>query len=52
MNKRFLVLVCLVCLTGVTARAQLNRMTVRDNEFRFDVINNFGLGVVVNLGKL
>lgn len=31
---------------------KVNRMTVRDNEFRFDVINNFGVGVVVKLGKM
>lgn len=30
---------------------KVNRVTVRDNAFRFDVINNFGLGVIVNLGK-
>jgi hypothetical protein len=28
---------------------KVNRMTVRDNEFRFDVVNNFGLGVVIKM---
>lgn len=30
---------------------EINHVTMKDNAFRFDVIHNFGLGVVVKLGK-